>query len=280
MLTSNLLDGKTLAESQLKGLEETVRTNDLDPSLHVILVGEDEASESYIRMKAKKASRVGIATEVHRFPTETSQQEVTTTLLDLNDNSQVDGIIIQLPLPERFDTQELLESVKPRKDVDGLHPVNFGTLLGGGTPYFFPPTPLGILTLLDEYDVPLEGETVVLVGMGRLVGRPLSQMVLNRQATVLCLNEYSPDLTQFTRKGDVVVVATGQPQLLGQQHVKPDTVVVDAGIHRVEGELVGDVKFDEVVDKAKLITPVPGGVGPLTVAGLLENTVLAARNFS
>ncbi len=277
MLTANKLDGKALAEERLKSLRDTVRNHGLNPSLHVIFVGDSEASESYIRMKERKAESVGIKTKVHRFPTDTSEREVIETVRELNRDETADGIIVQLPLPESFDDLKLLQSVKPTKDVDGLHPVNFGKLLGGGEPHFYPPTPKGIVVLLSKYGVTFKGSVVTLVGMGRLVGRPISQVFQNRGATVLCLNEYTPDLTEFTRRAEIIVVGTGQPELITEKHVNSGAVVVDAGIHRVDGELVGDVNFEEVAKVAKLITPVPGGVGPLTVAGLLENTVKSTR---
>lgn len=277
MLTANQLDGKSVAEKRLEALREDVESEGLDPALNVVFVGDNEASESYIRMKEKKASTAGIDTRVHRFDADVPQREIVERIEEINDDPDEDGTIVQLPLPEAFDEQELLESVAPEKDVDGLHPVNFGKLLGGGEPYFYPPTPKGIMVLLDEYDVELEGSIVTLVGMGRLVGRPLSQMVLNEDATVLCLNKHTPDLTVHTRKADVLVAGAGVPELIGEEHVEPGTVVVDAGIHDQDGELVGDVAFDEVAEIARLITPVPGGVGPLTVAGLLENTVESAR---
>lgn len=276
MLTATRLDGKSVAEQRLADLREDVERG-ISPSLNVIFVGDNEASESYIRMKEKKADAAGVDTRVHRFDADTSEQVVINRIQELNEDPDQDGTIVQLPLPEAFDEQKLLESVTPEKDVDGLHPVNFGKLLGGGEPYFYPPTPKGIMILLDEYDVDLKGSTVTLVGMGRLVGRPLSQMFVNEDATVLCLNKYTPDLTVHTRKADVLVAGAGVPELIGKEHVEPGTVVVDAGIHDQDGELVGDVDFDEVAEIARLITPVPGGVGPLTVAGLLENTVESAR---
>lgn len=277
MLTANRLDGKSVAKKRLEALREDVESEGFDPALNVVFVGDNEASESYIRMKEKKASAAGIDTRVHRFDADVPQREIVERIEEINDDPDEHGTIVQLPLPEKYDEQELLESVAPEKDVDGLHPVNFGKLLGGGEPYFYPPTPKGIMILLDEYDVDLEGSTVTLVGMGRLVGRPLSQMVLNEDATVLCLNKHTPDLTVHTRKADVLVAGAGVPELIGEEHVEPGTVVVDAGIHDQDGELVGDVAFDEVAEIARLITPVPGGVGPLTVAGLLENTVESAR---
>lgn len=277
MLTANKIDGTRVSEELLESIRRRVRDENLSPTLHVIFVGDNEASESYIKMKEKKAAGVGIDSTVHDFSGDATRSEIVERMQTLNDDASVDGIIVQLPLPDHLDELELLEAVDPTKDVDGLHPVNFGKLLGGGEPHFYPPTPDGIMRLLDEYDVPVTGQVVALVGMGRLVGRPLSQMLQNEDATVLALNEETPDLAQFTRQGDIVVAGAGVPKLIGEDHVESGTVVIDAGIHRVDGELVGDVDFDAVVDQARLITPVPGGVGPLTVAGLLKNTCESAR---
>lgn len=277
MLTARTLDGKTLSERRLESLKKTIQSQQLSPSLHVIFVGDNEASESYIRMKEKKASSVGINTDVHHFQSSAPSEKVRERISQLNDDPEVDGMIVQLPLPDSFEEQAFLEAVDPTKDVDGLHPVNFGKLLGGGEPHFYPPTPKGIVNLLENYEVPIRGGIITLVGMGRLVGRPLSQMLLNRGGTPLCLNIDTPEISEFTRRADVIVAGADEPELIKRKHVEPGTVVVDAGIHRVNGELVGDVAFDEVAEIAELITPVPGGVGPLTVTGLLENTVEAAQ---
>ncbi len=277
MLTSTLIHGKSIAEDRLDELRERISSSTVTPSLHVIFVGENEASESYIRMKQEKAERVDMHAEVHHFESDVSSEDVRARIRTLNEDPEADGIIVQLPLPGSFDEDALLETVDPTKDVDGLHPVNFGKLLGAGEPYFYPPTPKGIMTLLEEYKVELEGTLVALVGMGRLVGRPLSQMLINERATVHCLNKYTPDLPEKTRRADVVVAGAGVPELITDEHVEPGVVIIDTGIHRQDGELVGDVAFEEVSEVARLITPVPGGVGPLTVVGLLENTAQSAR---
>ncbi|MGM0381075.1 MAG: bifunctional 5,10-methylenetetrahydrofolate dehydrogenase/5,10-methenyltetrahydrofolate cyclohydrolase [bacterium] len=278
--SDKLLDGRATAEELLQEIRSKINDNDLAPRLDVVLVGDDAASLSYIRQKTKSASRVGIEARVHQFNCTVEEKEVAEKIDQLNDNPQVDGIIVQLPLPERYDEQRMLETVSPGCDVDGLNPVNFGCLLAGNRPLYYPPTPRGMLRLLKKYDVQIKGQNFVLVGMGRLVGRPLSQMLLNKDATVLCLNEFTEDLPSYTRRGDVVVAAAGVPGLLKAEHFKDDCVVIDAGIHKVDGELVGDVDFDAVVSKVRLITPVPGGVGPLTVAELLNNTCLSARGDS
>ncbi len=273
--SEKLLDGRATAEKLLENIKSKVKKKNISPRLDVILVGDNAASLSYIRQKTKSAERVGIEANVHRFAGSTPQAEVSRKINELNEEEAVDGIIVQLPLPENYNEQQLLETVSPRVDVDGLNPVNFGRLLAGESPTFYPPTPRGMLRLLDSYEVKLEGQICVLVGMGRLVGRPLSQMLLNRDATVLCLNEFTDDLVEYTRQGDVVVAAAGVPRLLDADYFNRDSVVLDAGIHREEGELVGDVDFSAVVQKVKLITPVPGGVGPLTVAELLYNTYIS-----
>lgn len=277
MLTATKMDGARVAEELLDHIDGTVTEENLSPTLHVIFVGDNDASRSYIKMKEEKAAGVGIDTTVHDFGPDATRSSVIERIQELNQDPSVDGIIVQLPVPDHLDELELLEAVAPQKDVDGLHPVNFGKLLGGGKPYFYPPTPDGIMHLLDDYDVPVTGEVVAMVGMGRLVGRPLSQMLQNEDTTVLALNKETPDLEHFTRQGDIIVAGAGVPKLITEEHVDPGTVVIDAGIHRVDGELVGDVDFDAVAEKAKLITPVPGGVGPLTVAGLLKNTCDSAQ---
>lgn len=277
MLTANKMDGARVSEDLLEHLERTIEDAGLTPELHVVFVGNNEASRSYIKMKEEKAAGVGIDSTVHQFAPDATRSEIIERIQQLNQDSSVDGIIVQLPVPDHLDELELLEAVAPEKDVDGLHPVNFGKLLGGGEPFFYPPTPDGIVHLLEDYDVPVTGEVVALVGMGRLVGRPLSQMLQNEDATVLALNKETPDLAHFTRQGDIVVAGAGVPRLITEDHIEPGTVVIDAGIHRIDGELVGDVDFDAVAEKAELITPVPGGVGPLTVAGLLKNTCDSAR---
>lgn len=273
--SNKLLDGRSVADSLLDEIKISIDKESFSPRLDVILVGDDPASLSYIRQKTKSASRVGIETEVHRFDKSKPEEAVIAKIEELNKLSEVDGIIVQLPLPEHYDEQKLLGVVEPCYDVDGLNPRNFGYLLAGCSPCFYPPTPSGIVRLLDEYEINMEGQTFALVGMGRLVGRPLAQMLLNRDATVLCLNEYTCDLPSFTRQADVVVAATGVPQLLNEKHFQEDSVVIDAGIHKKEGILVGDVDFSAVAPKVRLITPVPGGVGPLTVAELLHNTLLS-----
>lgn len=277
MLTATTMDGRAVAEGVLDDVRTTIEQDSLNPTLHVVLVGEDDASLSYIRQKRRSADDVGIETELHTFDRNVDPSAVTDRIDQLNDDDRVDGTIVQLPLPDSFDEVDILSAVKPAKDVDGLNPVNFGRLLGGEGPLYVPPTPKGILKLLEYYEVEPSGLCAVMVGMGRLVGRPLSQLLLNRDATVLCLNEFTQDLSSYTKQGDLLVAGAGVPELITAEHVAEDAVVIDAGINRTEDGLVGDVDFEDVSERAGLITPVPGGVGPLTVACLLENTVEAAR---
>lgn len=277
MLTATKMDGKALADQLLEDLKETVHEQSLSPSLHVLLVGEDEASLSYIRQKQQSAESIGMHSEVHTFPADTGISKIRDFLKELNNDQSVDGIIVQLPLPDSYPEQEILSAVDPSLDVDGLHPKNFGCMLGGFEPFFYPPTPQGIMHLLDHYEVEYEGLQTVLVGMGRLVGRPLSQMLLNQNATVVCLNESTRNLREWTRQGELLVVAAGVAGLIEGGDVRPGSVVVDAGIHQTDEGLVGDVVYEEAGEVARLITPVPGGVGPLTVAHLLKNTVKSAQ---
>ncbi|MFB6356071.1 MAG: bifunctional 5,10-methylenetetrahydrofolate dehydrogenase/5,10-methenyltetrahydrofolate cyclohydrolase [bacterium] len=273
MLTTTRLDGKSTANSILDNLSERVQQLESTPNLHVVLVGKDEASLSYIRQKTKSADRVGIESEVHTLPEESTVEQVRDTIRELNQDASVDGIIVQLPLPSHLEERVILDTVDPSVDVDGLHSMNFGRLLSGEAPRFCPPTPKGILHLLDEYNVEFKGKRVSLVGMGRLVGRPLSQMLLNRDATVLCMHEHTQSIARYTRESEIVIVAAGEPKLLTKEHISEGTVVVDAGIHDTGDGLVGDVDYEDVSGVAGMITPVPGGVGPLTVACLLSNTV-------
>ncbi len=276
MEKAEIIDGRAQAEKIFDNLTEKISSEKLNPFLQIVYVGSDDASRSYIGQKREKAARIGIKTGVQSFPADVDQNIVFARIHELNNTPEVDGIIIQLPLPEKFETQELINGVQPEKDVDGLHPVNFGRLLSGCEPLYYPPTPAGIMNLLDAYEVSIEGEVAVLVGMGRLVGRPLSQMFLNREATVLCLHEKTTAPCSLISQGDIVVSGAGVAGLIGPEEVRAGAVVVDAGFNNERGKLVGDVEFEGVKQVAGKITPVPGGVGPMTVAGLLANTVQAA----
>jgi methylenetetrahydrofolate dehydrogenase (NADP+)/methenyltetrahydrofolate cyclohydrolase len=246
--------------------------------LATLLVGNDPASEAYVRIKHRKALEAGIRSYDHRLPATAAQHEVEAFVDELNRDAEVDAFLVQLPLPDHLDPAPVLERILPRKDADGLHPHNLGRMvLGLHAPR--PATPTGILRLLDHHDVGTRGARVVVVGRSSLVGRPLSIMLSarGRDATVMVAHSLTPDLAVVTRLADILVVAAGHPGLIRAEHVKPGAVVIDVGTTRVDSGLVGDVVFDEVITVAAGVSPVPGGVGPMTIAGLLWNTVMLAE---
>ena len=244
--------------------------------LDVILVGEDPASVTYVASKERDSQEVGIESRVHRFSTDVSQQELDGLVGQLNEDTAVSGFFIQLPLPEGLDPMPLISSIFPAKDVDGLSPESVGRL-ALGLPSLLPCTPHGVIQLLKRNGIELSGREAVVVGRSNLVGKPLAQLLLRENATVTVCHSRTRELAAVTRRADVLIVAAGKREMVGVEHVGEDAVVVDVGIHRdEEGGLVGDVRFDEVEQRAAWISPVPGGVGPMTRAMLLHNTVTAA----
>ena len=274
-----LLDGKSLSnaiESDLHDKIKALSSRGITPGLAVILVGNNPASCAYVHMKAKACKRVGIYSSTHEMPSTITQDELLSVIEILNNNPNIDGILIQLPLPTHIDTSKILESIAPHKDVDGFHPFNMGRLsvgLGG----FVPATPLGVMNLLRAYDIDVSGQDVAIVGMSNIVGKPLASLMLNAGASVSCCHILTRDVSAYTRAADIICVGVGKPSLITADMVKQGAIVVDIGINRLEsGALVGDVAFDEVAPKCSFITPVPGGVGPMTIATLLQNTYKAA----
>jgi len=256
------------------------------PSLRVVLVGDHAASASYVRGKRKAAAEVGIASETLRRPATITQDELLTLVEQLNADAAVDGILVQLPLPDHIDSDAVINAIDPDKDVDGFHPENAGRLLIG-QPLFVPATPLGIMEMLRRSDVPLEGAEAVVVGRSNIVGKPIAMLLAQRpaNATVTLCHSRTRDLKAHTRRADILIAAVGRPNLITADMVKTGATVIDVGINRVDDpsrergyRLVGDVDFDAVSEKAARITPVPGGVGPLTIAMLLRNTLTAARH--
>jgi methylenetetrahydrofolate dehydrogenase (NADP+) / methenyltetrahydrofolate cyclohydrolase len=268
------MDGKALAERIRGEVAEEVKELG-EVGLTTILVGDDPASEIYIRRKQEAAKEVGILALDYRLSEETAEEELLDLIGQLNADDKIDGILVQLPLPGHIDEQRAIEAVDPAKDVDGFHPVNAGRLLLG-LQGLVAGTPSGILALLDEYDVPLEGAHAVVVGRSNIVGKPLALLLLARNATVTICHSRTVDLAAETRRADVLVAAAGNAGLITPAMVKPGATVVDVGINRTEEGLRGDVD-PAVAEVAGLITPVPGGVGPMTIASLLRNTVTAAR---
>jgi methylenetetrahydrofolate dehydrogenase (NADP+)/methenyltetrahydrofolate cyclohydrolase len=278
-----IIDGKKIADDLLEVLKtEIASLPGRPPSLRVILIGSHPASTLYVSRKKAAAARIGIDAEVLTFPETTSQTELLNCLQQLNQDPSVDGIIVQLPLPPQIAAEKVLEAIDPNKDVDGFNPVNQGRLLAGSQKGFVPATPLGIQTLLTASGVDPKGKRVVIVGRSAIVGRPLfallSQKGSGGDATVTLAHSQTPELAALTREADILIAAAGFPHLITQDHVKPGAVVIDVGINRIDGKLVGDVDFDQVKNLASKITPVPGGVGPMTIYSLLYNTVKARKS--
>ena len=283
------LDGKSLAQSVQARLAERIRQWQPEygrpPGLAVVMVGDNPASAAYVRNKERACEHVGIASYGKQLPSDTTAAELSRLIDDLNQDDRVDGILIQLPLPGHLDSVALLNQIDPAKDADGLHPVNLGRLLRG-EPGLRSCTPAGMMALLAAYDIPLEGQRAIVLGRSILVGKPMALMLLAANATVTLAHSRSQHLPELTRSADIVVAAVGRPKLLTAEWIKPGAVVLDVGINRVataegKAKLVGDVDFDAVAPHAGAITPVPGGVGPMTVAMLLQNTVLSyCRRFN
>jgi methylenetetrahydrofolate dehydrogenase (NADP+)/methenyltetrahydrofolate cyclohydrolase len=273
-MPAQLMDGKALAERIRREVAEEVEQLG-EVGLTTILVGDDPASEIYIRRKQEAAKEVGILARDYRLAEETTEEELLDLITQLNADDKVDGILLQLPLPDQIDEQRAIEAVDPAKDVDGFHPLNAGRLWLG-LDGLVAGTPTGIITLLDEYGVPLEGAHAVVVGRSNIVGKPVALLLLARNATVTICHSRTADLAAETRQADVLVVAVGEAGLISPEMVKEGATVVDVGINRTDEGLRGDVD-PAVAERAGLITPVPGGVGPMTIASLLRNTVKAAR---
>jgi methylenetetrahydrofolate dehydrogenase (NADP+)/methenyltetrahydrofolate cyclohydrolase len=276
-MTAQILNGKEVAAVVKSEVADAVSALDYTPGLATVLVGDDPASHTYVRGKRNDAAQVGIESFHHELPEDVSQAEIESLIDDLNADDDVDGILVQLPLPEGLDSEAAVERIDPAKDVDGLHPFNLG-LLVLGRDGLTPCTPTGIMRVLDHYGIPTTGKRAVVVGRSFLVGRPLALMLTAKgaDATVSVAHSRTSDLAAVTREADIVVAAVGVPKLINADYVREGAVVVDVGINRTDDGLVGDVDFDSVAEVASAITPVPGGVGPMTRAMLLVNTLTAA----
>jgi methylenetetrahydrofolate dehydrogenase (NADP+) / methenyltetrahydrofolate cyclohydrolase len=276
-MSATLLDGRAVSEAifaEIAGrVRERLERGGSRPSLAVVLVGDDPASETYVRMKRKNSEQVGIESPDHHLPRESTTEQVLELVERLNRDERVSGILVQAPLPDQIDYAAVVEAIDPRKDVDGLHPYNAGRL-AIGTPNLVPCTPAGILELLDRHGVELAGRRAVVVGRSNLVGKPVALLLLYRHATVTICHSRSPELAEECRRADILVAAAGRPFLVRGDWVKPGAAVVDVGVSRVDGRLVGDVS-PEVAEVAGWLTPNPGGVGPMTRAMLLRNTLQA-----
>lgn len=273
-----IIDGKQVSidiKNQVKKQVETyVQTQGVIPKLVVVLVGDIEASKIYVKNKERACKDAGILTQTIRKSADIKEEELLSTIKELNQDSSVHGILVQLPLPKHMNESKVIDTIDPRKDVDGFHTLNKGTMLLANKG-LLPATPKGILTLLKTYNIPIAGKKAVVVGRSNIVGKPVSIMLLNENATVTITNSYTKDLKFETLQADILVVATGKANLITKDMVKEGAVVIDVGMNRFEGKLCGDVDYDAVSTIASYITPVPGGVGPMTIASLLQNTMLA-----
>lgn len=275
-----ILDGKAVSlkvKESVKVRADELKKFGVEPTLAVVLVGEDKASQTYVRAKEKACNEYGIKSVAHRLSENTTQNELLALINVLNLDDSIHGILVQLPLPKHIDTNVVLAAIDPRKDVDGFHAVNVGKLVSG-LDGFVPCTPLGVMEILKEYGIDVAGLNAVVIGRSNIVGKPMANLLLNASATVTVTHSKTKNLKEICKSADLIVAAIGRPFFLKADMVKDGAVVVDVGINRLDdGRLVGDVDFDEVAPKCSYITPVPGGVGPMTIAMLLNNTILAAQ---
>ncbi len=282
-MTAEIISGKEVAaqyKSELKKEVEQLKKKKLIPHLTVVLVGNNPASRSYVRGKEKAAAEVGIDSDLIELPDSTTEKELLDLLDKLNQNEAVHGILVQLPLPEQISEQKVIETIDPKKDVDGFHPISIGKMMSGEDT-FLPCTPYGIIELIKSKDIDITGKHAVVIGRSNIVGKPVGQLLLNENATVTYCHSRTENLEKFTRDADILIVAIGRENFVSGAQIKPGAVVIDVGINRTkEGKLTGDVAFESAAQKAGYITPVPGGVGPMTITMLLANTVKAAKGLT
>lgn len=281
-MTARIIDGKSIAKELRESLAPRVaalKEQGITPGLTVIVVGDDPASAIYVRNKERACVELGMNSQVLRFPAETTQEEILNTVRLLNQDDSVHGILVQLPLPRHIDEQAVLRAIDPDKDVDGFHAMNAGRLMNG-EPGFVACTPKGVMRLLEVSGVELDGKNAVVVGRSNIVGKPMALLLLQKNCTVTIAHSHTKDLTAVTRSADILVVAVGRAGFITGDMIKPGAAVMDVGINRVDGKVVGDVDFESAKEVASCITPVPGGVGAMTIAMLMENTVEAAENYA
>lgn len=279
-MTAQLIDGKAIAKQHIAKVAERIKSSDsAAPGLAVILVGDDPASAIYVKNKAKACETAGVISKKFALPIDTSEADLLALISQLNEDKTVDGILVQLPLPEHIDSGHVLDAIEPNKDVDGFHPYNLGALLQR-RPLLEPCTPKGIISLIQSTGVDTYGLDAVVVGASNIVGRPMMAELLLVGCTVTICHRFTKNLADKVRRADLVVVAVGKPEMVKGDWIKPGAIVIDVGINRLDdGSLVGDVEFDAAKERAAWITPVPGGVGPMTVAALIENTLFAAETY-
>ncbi len=269
---ATILDGKKLSVKILEDLADKLSKLSKKPHLVVILVGENSASRLYVGMKEKTAQRIGIKSTVLKYPENTSEQALLNKIQELNEDKDVDAILIQLPLPKHINSTNIIQAIYPKKDVDGFTPENIGKISIGVEPYAYPCTPKGILKLLEEYDINPEGKNVVIVGRSNIVGKPVAQMLLNKNATVTICHSHTKNISDITKTADILISAVGKHKVIRKEMIKPGCVIIDVGTSVINGKTVGDVDFENLFELSSFITPVPGGVGPMTIACLMENT--------
>ena len=271
-----IIDGKALSEKVLKEIEkehsELEKKVGRKAGLAVIIVGENPASQIYVRNKIKACEKVGFHSETIRLDENITEENLLLEIEKLNNNSNIDGILVQLPIPKHIDGLKIINAISAEKDVDGFHTTNIGKMMIGEETGFIPCTPAGVVHMFEEYNIELEGKDVLVIGQSNIVGKPMTLLLIKKRATVQVCNSKTKNLSEKLQKADVVVAAAGSPKLIKATDVKEDVVVIDVGINRVDGKLCGDVDFEEVSKKASFITPVPGGVGPMTIAMLIKNT--------
>lgn len=282
-MTATIIDGKKISEivrKEWKDRADKLKAKGVLPGLAVIIVGDNPASKLYVNNKIKACHDVGLHSEVHDLPEDTSEKMLLKLIEELNQAKKINGILVQLPLPKHIDESKVLEAIKQDKDVDGFHLYNVGALMTGNT--VFPPcTPFGVMRMLSYCEIPIAGQNAVVVGRSNIVGKPMAMLLLQEDATVTICTSKTKDLISHTKQADILVVATGRPEMIKAEHVKKGAVVIDVGINRRDdGKLVGDVDFDDVKEVASYITPVPGGVGPMTITMLVANTIMAAERDS
>lgn len=271
---ANLLRGKDLAQKIQEEIKQEISQNSYNPSIAVIIVGDNPASQVYVRKKHETAQLLGINSSVIKLDADVSQEELESKIEELNNDKEINAILVQLPLPKQIDTNKIIEQILPEKDVDGFHPINSGKMLTGLKPYAEPCTPAGIIRILEEYKIDIEGKNAVVIGRSNIVGKPVSILLLNKNATVTICHSKTKNLKEITSEADILVSAIGNPRSITEDFVKDNAVVIDVGITRTpEGKLAGDIDFANVEKKASFITPVPGGVGPMTIAMLMQNTL-------
>lgn len=279
-MTATIIDGKALAnqiKEELAQRIETLKNKGIIPALTVILVGDDPASAVYVNSKHNTFTQLGLKSEVLRFPAETSQEELLAKIRELNNDKMLHGILVQLPLPKHINTNTIIDTISPEKDVDGFHVSNAGALMTGN-PRFIPCTPYGVMKMLESQNVNLKGAEAVVVGASNIVGKPMALLLQKEGATVTICNSKTKDLAAHTKRADILVVATGRPEMVTGDMIKPGAVVIDVGINRdANGKLKGDVEYTSASQVASAITPVPGGVGPMTIVMLLVNTIESAE---